>query len=263
MRNVKKVPFFLYKIKLNNKYFQVEIETQKMSPTNMQRIFDTEHNYILKNSRLLFLSKLPTFDDSGIFWLEKLGEGGFGIVQKAYEKHNTRFIAVKTFKKKSDPAKFKEIILEDALLQSIEEVRAADGGKFNNCFLQYDGAFQDPKDNTAVILKMESGIATLQNVLDAGKTYSCAELAYVHQKVAEGFMILENKNIANRDVKPDNLILVKESKEDDEEETFLYKISDFGIGCHLEAGLKIIPASDIKGLTKIYAAPEILGIFLI
>lgn len=262
MRKIKKVPFFLYKIKLNNKYCQAEIETQVMSPTNMQRIFHTEHNYILNNSRLRILSKLPTFDNSGIFWLEKLGEGGFAKVKKAYEKHNTRFIAVKKIKK-FDPAKFKEIMLEDALLQSIEEVRAADGGKFNHCFLQYDGAFQHPKNNTAVILKMEYGIATLQNVLDAGKTYSCAELAHVHQKLAEGFMILENKGIANRDVKPDNLILVQESKEEDEEETFLYKISDFGVGCCLEAGLKIIPASDIKGLTKIYAAPEILGIFLI
>ena len=38
------------------------------------------------------------FDESNIFWLEKLGEGGFGLVKKAFDKLQNQFVAIKLFK---------------------------------------------------------------------------------------------------------------------------------------------------------------------
>ena len=37
------------------------------------------------------LKKFTDFDDSQIFWLEKLGEGAFGLVRKAYKKKENKF----------------------------------------------------------------------------------------------------------------------------------------------------------------------------
>ena len=49
------------------------------------RIFHTEDQSIIKKNKLADLTQLSIFDHSSIFFLETLGEGGFGIGQKAYE----------------------------------------------------------------------------------------------------------------------------------------------------------------------------------
>ena len=82
-----------------------------------------------------------------------------------------------------------------------------------NChqyFLKYDGVFREANDKMSLILKMESGCATLDNILEAGKVFSCAELLYAFQKIVEGIAKLEENGIAKRDFKPkpQNIILV-------------------------------------------------------
>ena len=108
-----------------------------------------------------------------------------------------------------------------------------------------------------MILKMESGSATLDNILEAGKVFTCAELVYVQRKIVEGFAILQENGIANRDVKPQNIVLVEDPLN---EARFFYKITDFGIGCQLEKNVFSIPSSSIMGITKTYAAPEVLRV---
>ena len=100
---------------------------------------------------------------------------------------------------------------------------------------------------------MENGRVTLEDILKAGKMYPCEELLYVLREIVEAFVILEENGIAHRDVKTSNIILVE-----NEEITFNYKISDFGIGCKLKKGVQIVEANTISGVTREYAAPEIL-----
>ena len=160
--------------------------------------------------------------------LEILGQGGFGIVTKAYDKILNEFVAIKRFKKienGSENQSFQEIILENELLTTVEKIRVNDP----NCekyFLKYDGVFKDPEDSSVLILKMESGCATLQDILKAGKVFSLSELIYVQLQIVEGFAKLEENGIANRDVKPANIILVEDANI---EGKFYFKISDFGI----------------------------------
>ena len=185
----------------------------------------------------------------------KLGEGGFGLVHKGYDKINNEFVAIKMLK---DPGKSKEIleqiILEDGLLRRVEEIRSSQDN-FRQYFLKYDGIFKNPKDGNALILRMESGIATLDNILEAGKNYSCDELLYIISKLVHGFSILQTNGIANRDVKAQNIILVEEKSE---EGGFSYKISDFGIGCLLPKGQSFINSGTVTGITNAYAAPEVI-----
>ena len=82
-------------------------------------------------------SKLPVFDESVVFFLETLGKGGFGIVQKAYDKSRNEFIAIKRFKDVSDSSdSLEQILLEDALLQKVEQIRKIQE-RFNEYFLKW------------------------------------------------------------------------------------------------------------------------------
>ena len=101
-----------------------------MKPNITNGIFLTDRKTILSNNQLLVTEfhKLPIFDPSAVFFLDVLGEGGFGVVQKAYDKIADEFIALKKFKKIPEEAAerkrfLEEIMVEDALLQNVEKIR--------------------------------------------------------------------------------------------------------------------------------------------
>ena len=232
-----------------------------MKPNITNGIFLNDRKAILSNNQLLAteFNKLPVFDPSAVFFLDVLGKGGFGVVQKAYDKIADEFIAIKKFKKipEDDVEKKKfleEIMVEDALLQNVEKIRV-NTESCHQYFLKYDGVFREANDQMGLILKMESGCATLDNILQAGKVFSCAELLYAFQKIVEGIAKLEENGIANRDVKPQNIILVEDPNI---EGRFFFKISDFGIGCQLAKNVQLVTSDSIKGITKEYAAPEVM-----
>ena len=111
------------------------------------RIFHTEYQTIITKSKLGDQTQLPIFDNSPIFFLETLGEGGSGIVRKAYDKIKNEFIAVKEFKKMLGEANneskcLEGIMLEDALLQTVEKIRMTNS-EYNQHLLKYDGVFRD------------------------------------------------------------------------------------------------------------------------
>lgn len=220
-------------------------------------IYDTNRNSIINSNPLASVAPhLPIFDESKLFWLEMLGEGGSASVHKAYDKHEAQFIAIKKFTDKNKPIeeKWAEIMVEDNMLQAIENIRSnrKDNEQY---FLKYSGVFRNIQDPDSFILQMENGRVSLDDILRAGKKYTCAELIYVHRKLSEGFAILQENGIANRDVKPGNIILAENPMM---EGSFCHKISDFGISCKMEAGICTAPVKEISGLTREYAAPEIL-----
>ena len=246
---------------------EVENEFRTIKSVKTNGVFHSERQTIICNNKLTDpVNNLSAFDHSAIYKLEELGEGGFANVQKAYDKRQNEFIAIKKFKRdafgqEESNKLLEEIMLEDALLQTVEKIRMNDS-KCTSYFLKYDGVFKDGNDDeTSLLLKMESGCATLDNILEAGKKFLCAELLYVLRKLTEGFAKLEENGIANRDVKSKNIILVEDPTAEDDEGKFLYKISDFGIGCHLSTNTFLIPSSSIMGLTKKFAAPEVVELY--
>ena len=226
-----------------------------------QTIFNPQSLSVISNSRLGEADGLPTFEGSDIFFLEILGEGGCAQVRKAYNKKRNEFVAIKEIKMEAKTVEenvklLHDIIVEDDLLKRIEEIRSS-ASEYNQYFLKYDGVFKDPNKKNGLILEMETGCATLENILEAGKVFSGAELSYVIRKLAEGFAILEENGIANRDVKPQNIILVEDTQSKSEGKYF-YKISDFGIGCILPKNTCLIPYSSVTGYSKAYASPEVM-----
>lgn len=179
-----------------------------------------------------------------------MGTGGSGSVQKFYDTQKRQFIAIK----KSLEMQESDTLLENDLLKEVEKIRST-RKKNEQYFLQYHGVFCDPKKPKSLSLHLEQGLFSLKNILKGGKKYPCKELIHVHRKLSEGYALLQENGIANRDVKPDNIILVENPKIKD---SFHYKIIDFGIGCKMEKGTCTTTIMSLKGFTPGYEAPEVI-----
>lgn len=203
---------------------------------------------------------MKDYNYKDVILLEELGKGGFGIVRKAYHKRKCQYIAIKKLITIEDEDALNNILLEHSFLENVENI-CQKNKEYSQCFLNYDGIFKDTTDNNKVfyVLQMENGICTLEDLLKAGKKYTAKEMLYVIKTLIDGFALLEENGIANRDVKPPNVILVEDPVS---EEEFLYKISDFGIGCAVpKNSANKLPMMSISGFTKLYAAPEILDFY--
>jgi len=185
------------------------------------------------------------FDDQYIF-LEPIGKGGTAKVFKAFQKTTNNYVALKLC--------FSPNLLmvenENDILNKIQKLN-------NDRFLKYYGMFVHKEKKGMQLLSMEYGVANLAQILKSGKIYTSEELSWVMQSLVESFKILEDNGICHRDVKPDNIILVKK------ENSYEYKLSDFGISYLFSENSKnnnMISSKDILGFTESFVAPEILEI---
>jgi len=131
-------------------------------------IHSINRDSILTNTKVEnFISSMPIFIPDDVFFLEILGKGGFGLVQKAYHKKIDKFVALKTFLDLSEDS-FEQIRLEDALLFRVETINKSYPSR---PFLEYSGASKSTDTSKYPILQMESGMATLDDVLKNGMSF--------------------------------------------------------------------------------------------
>ena len=203
-----------------------------------------------------FLKKagIPIYDD--LLNLELLGQGGFGKVFRAWNKRKGTFLALKFFKDTIDEI-YQDILFEDFILTTVNKVSKGD-----DSFLKYEGLFRSSSDSNSFMIVMESGEVELKKIIEARKAinapYTLSEGLYIIQSLVKDFLLLQTHRIANRDIKPANVILVEQKKGGTKENPhYQYKITDFGIGMVLEEGKTRIPLEYISYTPK-YAAPELL-----
>ena len=103
---------------------------------------------------------------------------------------------------------------------------------------------------------MEYGNVPLSKILEAKKIYTSEELAFVMQSLVESFKILQDNGISHGDIKPHNIILVKNH------DSYDYKPSDFGEAYIFpeDSKKRVLSINELRGFTKYFAAPEILEI---
>ena len=197
------------------------------------------------------ISQISQLDEKNLRYLEILGEGGFGIVRKAYDIQQTIFLAIKYLKMDKSKTVIEEIAGEDFLLEKINQIKSPS-------LLQYYGLQKDPKSEGNLVLVMESGETTLENLLKQNLRFNQNELLYILYDLTNQLLLLQRNGICNRDIKPDNFIIVKNP----ENGKYSFKIADFGIGCYIESKDKyLIPISDFSTCTPKFASPEAMKIF--
>lgn len=200
------------------------------------------------------MKNMKSFNYDDVILLEDLGKGGFSTVRKAYHKRRGKYIAIKKLKITQEKEKNQLIFNEHHILRALQSFTERNP-EYSNLFLSYDGVFQDSSNNeVSYILQMENGICTLAHLLSVGKKYTLDEMFSVLKNLVDGFAFLQEMGVANRDIKPQNIILVENKKQ---EGKFLYKISDFGIGCIIPKKMNEISIETINGHTKTFTAPEI------
>jgi len=197
-----------------------------------------------------------------ILYLEELGEGSFGKVYKAYDYNLNSLVALKIFKHEYHTKNQLKVFKELELLSKLNGLK-------HKAFIKFHKAFELPdlnENGQDLALSMEYGLLTLEEALQM-KKYKISEIVYILKYLIEGLAKAEEIKVANRDIKPNNIILVK----DQDSHKFIYKFIDFGIGCalHQENVLSFgeyfsdnkdnfISFEELEGMTKKYAAPEIL-----
>ena len=153
----------------------------------------------------LNINEIPCLIKEDLKYLEFLGKGAFGVVQKAYDIRSCSFLAFKYCQPKESQSLeevWEEIGPEDHILKKIEEIQ-------NPCFLRYFGIKKDSLCEKNMVLVMESGEMTVEDLLKADIRLTVGEALYIFNELVDQFETLQQNGIANRDVKPANVIIVQ------------------------------------------------------
>jgi len=186
---------------------------------------------------------ITPFDSSIIDNLEKLGQGGFGEVYRAYDRKLKSLVVLKYLNKlnKSNEDIIDEIRYEIAILKRINKLKLPN-------FLKFYGIYSN---EDKYVIEIESGEIDMKQILDIRKAYEIQEAAYILKTLAKDYSILEDNGVAHCDVKPDNVIIFRDG------DSFIYKISDFGISILAKKGVKMISCQEYWGHTPGYVSPEV------
>ena len=168
--------------------------------------------------------------------LEKLGEGGMGVVYKAQDTSLNRLVALKFLPANltEDISTRKRFIVEaqaaSALdhpnICNIHEINETDDGQLYICMAYYDGE--------SLRQKIKKAPLTFEESLDI----------FFH--IAQGLKAAHEEKIVHRDIKPGNIIITDKGE---------VKIVDFGLA--KLAGEKLTESISTKG-TIAYMAPEVI-----
>jgi len=141
--------------------------------------------------------------------LEKLGEGGMGVVYRAQDTRLERFVAIKFLPEMLASA-------PSARERFVREARAASALNHPNVAIVYDVG--DDGQRSFIAMELVEG-ESLRQKLRAGPLPADQVRVWGIQ-LAEGLMAAHGKGIVHRDIKPENLLVTSSGT---------VKIMDFGI----------------------------------
>ncbi len=176
---------------------------------------------------------------------DKLGEGGFGKVFKAYDTHRDRWVAIKI-------AEVKAGLEQVRLKKEVEMVNKLPShpniAYYEECytFSSFAGEY-----DFGVLQFYEAG--NLQQLAERNKLNKQNKESILTQ-LLEGIAFLHEHGIIHRDLKPQNILIVNRNGE------YIPKITDFGISKQLDINKSSVFNNSLAGAgTLSFASPEQLG----
>ncbi len=167
--------------------------------------------------------------------LEKLGEGGMGVVYKAEDTKLKRIVALK-FLPTTTSADQSEI------QRFIHEAVAASALDHPNICTIYET--QETDDGTMFLAMAYYDGETLNRKI-ASKKFSMEEVLDVASQIARGLAKVHEQGVVHRDIKPSNIMITKDGT---------VKILDFGLA-KLRGKTKVTKTGTTVGTTE-YMSPE-------
>jgi len=169
--------------------------------------------------------------------LEKLGEGGMGVVYKAEDTKLKREVAIKFLpsnisKQKEERERFKI------------EAQAAAALNHPNIATIY--SIEEFNDETFIVMEFIKG-KELKDKISEGKITFNEALEFI-TKIAEGLKTAHSRGIIHRDIKSSNIMVTDDG---------IIKIMDFGLAKIKDSGLVTVIGSTIG--TPAYMSPEQTG----
>jgi serine/threonine protein kinase len=169
--------------------------------------------------------------------LEKLGEGGMGVVYKVQDTKLDRLLALKFLPphltvKDTDKARF------------IQEAKAASAINHNNVCIIHD--IQEDGDQQFIVMEYVEG-TTLRAAVGTSNpaTLKIKDLIDYALQIAAALEAAHEEGIVHRDIKSENIMISKKNQ---------IKVMDFGLA-KLKGSLKLTKTSSTVG-TLAYMAPE-------
>ncbi len=163
--------------------------------------------------------------------VDKLGEGGMGVVYKARDTDLDRFVAIKVL----PPERVAD---RERKRRFVQEAKAASSLNHPNIVAIHDIAADDGVD--FIVMEYVEG-RTLDQVIGRKALRLHEALDYAAQ-IADGVARAHAAGIAHRDLKPSNIMITTDAR---------VKILDFGLAKLTEA-----VEADTRGLTQVAVAPD-------
>ena len=170
--------------------------------------------------------------------IEKLGEGGMGVVYKAHDTKLDRFVALKFL-----PLRIADDDKEQA--RFLQEARAASALNHPNVCIIHD--IQEVDDEQFIVMEYVDGMTLRQKITKAVHESPLKLKDIIEWAIQIGDALKEahGKGIIHRDIKTDNIMINEKGQ---------VKVMDFGLA-KLKGSLKLTKTSSTVG-TLAYMAPE-------
>ena len=146
--------------------------------------------------------------------LERIGQGGMGVVLKAFDERLNRVVAVKTLARSLADG-------EVAKQRFLREARAAAAVCHDHVVTIH--AVDEVAGQPYIVMQLISG-ESLQQKLDRGGLLAVNEVVRIGTQVASGLAAAHAQGLVHRDIKPANILI--------EAGTERVKITDFGLARH-------------------------------
>ncbi|MGA3244292.1 MAG: serine/threonine-protein kinase, partial [Bacteroidota bacterium] len=171
--------------------------------------------------------------------IEKLGEGGMGVVYKAHDTKLDRDVALKFLPSNLSTS-------EQDKARFVVEAKAASALNHPNILTIYD--FHEEEGQSFIAMELVEGESLKAKVTEAkekGTQLPIPQILGYSEQIAQGLSKAHEKGIVHRDIKSDNIMVTNDG---------LIKIMDFGLA-KLKGKVGVTKAGSTVG-TAAYMSPE-------